>query len=113
MALLCYADAGCPEGLLAAAIEFFETGQPPVSAGETLEIYAFMAAAQTSKDEGGIPVNLESTALAAMDAAQDIVEAEWRRLTTAAAAESSGPIAAVSSSGVPSVREFWDAARPV
>jgi hypothetical protein len=81
-----------------------------VSAGETLEIYAFMAAAQTSKDEGGGPVNLESTALAAMDAAQDIVEAEWRRLTTtaAAAAESSGP-----SSGVPSVREFWDAARPV
>eukprot|EP01043_Picozoa_sp_COSAG02_P014949 COSAG02_NODE_624_length_19387_cov_90.736002_18_plen_64_part_00 len=30
---------GCPEGLLAAALKFFQSGQPPVDSGETLEIY--------------------------------------------------------------------------
>lgn len=30
---------GCPEGLLAASLEFFRNGHPPVDSGETLEIY--------------------------------------------------------------------------
>jgi predicted dehydrogenase len=40
--------------------KFFKTGQPPVSAGETLEIFAFMEAADESKRQSGAPVTLES-----------------------------------------------------
>ena len=39
--------------------EFFQTGTPPVPNQETLEIYAFMDAAQRSKDNGGKPANLQ------------------------------------------------------
>lgn len=39
--------------------EFFKTGIPPVPNSETLEIYAFMDAAQRSKDSGGKPANLQ------------------------------------------------------
>jgi len=39
-------------------MKFFETGQPPVPNRETLEIFAFMDAAQRSKDEGGKPMRL-------------------------------------------------------
>jgi len=44
--------------LLVEIIKFFETGQPPVSNEETLEIFAFMDAAQRSKAAGGVPVKL-------------------------------------------------------
>ncbi len=37
-------------------MKFFETGKPPVPNDETLEIFAFMDAAQRSKEEGGKPV---------------------------------------------------------
>ena len=39
-------------------VKFFQTGQPPVSNAETLEIFAFMDAAQRSKEQGGKPVTL-------------------------------------------------------
>ena len=39
--------------------EFFNTGSPPVPNSETLEIYAFMDAAQRSKDSAGKPANLQ------------------------------------------------------
>jgi hypothetical protein len=42
--------------LLAAILEFFRTGVPPVSSRETLEIFTFMAAADESKRRGGVPV---------------------------------------------------------
>jgi predicted dehydrogenase len=44
--------------LLAAVLEFFRTGHPPVSAATTLEIFAFMEAADESKRRGGAPVKL-------------------------------------------------------
>jgi predicted dehydrogenase len=44
---------------------FFRTGQPPVRAEETLEIFAFMEAADESKCQGGRPVTLESVLAAA------------------------------------------------
>ncbi len=47
------------DALLVQIIEFFETGIPPVTSSETLEIYAFMEAADESKNKGGIPVSLE------------------------------------------------------
>ena len=46
------------EPLLVAVGEFFRTGKPPVSAEETLEIYAFMEAADESKRRGGEAVTL-------------------------------------------------------
>jgi hypothetical protein len=36
--------------------EFFQTGKPPVPREETIEIYAFMEAADASKKAGGKPV---------------------------------------------------------
>jgi len=39
-------------------VEFFQTGKPPVPNQETLEIYAFMDAAQRSKEAGGKPMKL-------------------------------------------------------
>ncbi len=46
--------------LLVEICKFFKTGKPPVSAAETLEIYAFMEAADESKRQGGQAVSLES-----------------------------------------------------
>jgi hypothetical protein len=44
--------------LLVEIVKFFETGKPPVPNDETLEIFAFMDAAQRSKDAGGAPMKL-------------------------------------------------------
>ncbi|MEO5647119.1 MAG: Gfo/Idh/MocA family oxidoreductase [Chitinophagaceae bacterium] len=46
--------------LLLKITEFFKTGIPPVSAEETLEILAFMDAADSSKLKGGILVEVEN-----------------------------------------------------
>jgi hypothetical protein len=48
------------EPLLVEVVKFFRTGRPPVTAGETVEIFAFMEAADESKRQGGAPVTLES-----------------------------------------------------
>lgn len=45
-------------GLLVEVVKFFQTGVPPVSPEETLEIMAFMEAAELSKTRGGTPVTL-------------------------------------------------------
>jgi hypothetical protein len=39
-------------------VKFFQTGTPPVPNEETLEMFAFMDAAQRSKEQGGRPVTL-------------------------------------------------------
>ncbi|MEX0770504.1 MAG: Gfo/Idh/MocA family oxidoreductase [Balneolaceae bacterium] len=55
-------DLGSFEGydpLVGAILEFFRTGVSPVPLEETLEIYAFMEAADESKRRGGRPVALE------------------------------------------------------
>ncbi len=44
--------------LLVEIIKFFQTGTPPVPNEETLEMFAFMDAAQRSKAEGGKPMRL-------------------------------------------------------
>ena len=59
------------EPLIVEIVKFFKTGKPPVSEAETLEIFAFMEAADESKRQGGKPVTLESVmekALAEVDA---------------------------------------------
>lgn len=55
------------EPLLVEIVKFFKTGVPPVSAEETLEILAFMEAADQSKEQGGRPVELPPTGLAKAD----------------------------------------------
>lgn len=47
------------EPLLVEIINYFETGQVPVSPEETLEIFAFMEAADESKRNGGASVNMQ------------------------------------------------------
>ena len=44
--------------LLKEIVKFFQTGIPPVTPEETLEIFAFMEAADESKRRGGTPVSL-------------------------------------------------------
>lgn len=55
-------DVGPYEGyepLVKEIVRFFHTGKPPVSAEETLEIYAFMAAADESKHQNGAPISIQ------------------------------------------------------
>jgi len=44
--------------LVAEIVTFFQTKQPPVAAEETIELFAFMEAADESKRQGGKPVKL-------------------------------------------------------
>ena len=46
--------------LLVEIVKFFRTGKPPVTADETIEIYAFMEAADESKRQNGADVTLAS-----------------------------------------------------
>ena len=55
--------------LVFAIVKFFHTGQAPVSPEETLEIYAFMEAADESKRQNGASVTLESVMSKARDKA--------------------------------------------
>jgi Oxidoreductase family, NAD-binding Rossmann fold len=48
------------EPLVVEIVKFFKTGKPPVSAEETVEIFAFMEAADESKRQGGKPVEIET-----------------------------------------------------
>lgn len=45
-------------GLVVEIVQFFRTGKPPVSTEESLEIYAFMEAADESKRQDGKPVTI-------------------------------------------------------
>jgi predicted dehydrogenase len=49
------------EALLRQIVRFFDSGVPPVSEEETLEIYAFMEAADESRRKGGVAVSLAAT----------------------------------------------------
>jgi hypothetical protein len=53
--------------LVVEIVKFFRTGQAPVDAKETIEIYAFMEAADESKRRGGTPVKLDDVMKAATD----------------------------------------------
>jgi hypothetical protein len=46
------------EPLVVEIVRFFKTGRPPVSAEETIEMFAFMEAADESHRQGGVPVTL-------------------------------------------------------
>jgi hypothetical protein len=44
--------------LVVEIVKFFETKEPPFPNEETLEMFAFMDAAQRSKEAGGVPMKL-------------------------------------------------------
>lgn len=46
------------KNLVKEIVQFFQTGQPPVSEEQTLEMFSFMDAAQRSRESGGVPVKL-------------------------------------------------------
>jgi hypothetical protein len=52
------AEAADYRPLVMEIVKFFQTGKPPVANEETLEMFAFMDAAQRSKEQGGRPVTL-------------------------------------------------------
>lgn len=54
--------------LVVEIVKFFRTGKPPVSAAESLEIYAFMEAADESKRQEGKPVKVADVMQAAAKA---------------------------------------------
>lgn len=56
--ILALGDFGGYDPLLIKILEFFKTGIPPVKPEETLDIFAFMQAAEESKMKGGIPVDV-------------------------------------------------------
>ncbi len=58
--------------MLVQIIEYFRTGIVPVKPEETLEIFAFMEAADVSKQNGGAPVTLESVMQDAMQKEKDL-----------------------------------------
>ncbi len=56
-------DASQSEGyapLVVEIVKFFQSGKSPVDPAETLEILAFMEAAEQSRQQGGTPVSIES-----------------------------------------------------
>ena len=55
---------------------FFKTGEAPVSPEETLEMFAFMEAADESKRQGGKPVTTESVLAKARAAAKEKIAAK-------------------------------------
>ena len=48
------------KGVAIEIAKFFQTGKPPVSAAETIEVFAFLEAAHESKRQGGVPIKLQT-----------------------------------------------------
>jgi hypothetical protein len=61
--------------LLVEIVKFFQSGVAPVRAKETIEIYAFMEAADESKRMGGVPVALSSVLTKARSEAKQRAQA--------------------------------------
>ncbi|MCA9072244.1 MAG: Gfo/Idh/MocA family oxidoreductase [Planctomycetaceae bacterium] len=59
------------KGVAIEIAKFFKTGKPPVSATETIEIFAFLEAAHESKRQGGVPVKLQTVIDRAKAASQN------------------------------------------
>jgi predicted dehydrogenase len=51
-------EGGEDEALMRELVKFFRTGKPPVNVEETIEIFAFMDAAEESKRQGGRSVSI-------------------------------------------------------
>lgn len=60
--------------LLDQIVEFFKTGEPPVTEKETLEIFTFMEASNESKREGGKIILMEDTYRKGLKEAQQLLQ---------------------------------------
>ena len=72
-----FSPAGKYEGykpLLEEVLKFFKTDVPPVSNEETIEIFAFMKAANMSKAKGGQAVSLEEAYKVANKEAKKLIK---------------------------------------
>jgi hypothetical protein len=58
--IVTFSKYGGYEPLVVEICKFFKTGKPPVAAEDTVEIFAFMEAADQSKRQGGCPVSIQS-----------------------------------------------------
>ena len=58
--------------LLVEIVKFFRTGIAPIDPAETLEIYAFMEAADESKRQGGVPIPIATILSTAREQARDL-----------------------------------------
>ena len=65
--------------LLVEIVKFFKTGEPPVSAEETTDIYAFMEAADESKRQGFVPVKVAAVIAKARTEAKSKIAAAIAR----------------------------------
>lgn len=54
-------DGGEDEAMIRAMVAFFKTGKPPVAADTTIEVFAFMDAAEKSSQEGGKAISIAET----------------------------------------------------
>ncbi|MFK8115685.1 MAG: Gfo/Idh/MocA family protein [Rubripirellula sp.] len=54
--------------------KFFRSKEPPIDPAETINLYAFMQAAQASKDQGGSPVLIADVMKAASEQADKLLE---------------------------------------
>ncbi len=70
------------ENLCRELVRFFRTGQPPVTAEETLEILAFMEAADESRRQNGTPVLLADAMAKAREEAPARLDEAKKRLAT-------------------------------
>ncbi len=68
-------DGGEDEALMRELVKFFKTGKPPLSAEETIEIFAFMDAAEESSRQGGKPVAIADVLKEAHRAAANRIHA--------------------------------------
>lgn len=70
--ILALGNFGGYDSLLVKILEFFNTGVVPVKPEETLDIFAFMQAAEESKLKGGVPVDIEKVRQKAIQQAKKI-----------------------------------------
>jgi len=64
-------ESGGYRPLVVEIVKFFRTGIPPVSAEETIDLYAFMEAADESKRQGFVPVKIADVKAVAEKAAAE------------------------------------------
>ena len=62
--------------LVVEIVKFFRGGEVPVAAAETIEVFAFMAAADASKRQGGMPIAIDPLIQAAAQEAAN--KATWK-----------------------------------
>ena len=67
-------DSGDYANLMREVVQFFRTGKPPVSAQETIALFAFMEAADVSKARNGAPVTISEVIEKARKEAESLVD---------------------------------------